>query len=171
MTNWLSIIEGFVTAAIPTVGLIYTYSANRHSQYDRILALIEQSCTPPIADDRHLAGTVFEPISKHQSGQPVKLSQAEIKAVYNVLWYFDRADAMYRSLRPPVWPDRITRTQALLLDSLAAPVTIWIGYLSFPWDDQDGQQIDSTDATRGLLNLVRENARLSERRSRGEISR
>jgi len=166
MTSWLSVLEGLVAAAIPAVGLVYTYSANRRSQYDRVLTVIEQSCTPPVADDRHLAGTAFEPSSKHQFGQPVKLNEAEIKAVFNVLWYFDRADAMYISLRPPLWPVRIARTQALLLDSLAAAVTTWTGYLSLTWTDEDGRQIDATDATHGLRHLASENARLPARRSR-----
>jgi len=163
MTNWLSVVEGLVAAAIPTVGLVYTYSANRRSQYDRVLAVVEQSCTPPVADDRHLAGTAFEPTSRHQPGQVVSLGEAEIKAVFNVLWYFQRAYAMYVSLRPPVWRARITRTQALLLDSLASPLTTWIGYLSLKWVDQDGCEVDASDATGGLRHLAHEYAKLAVR--------
>ncbi len=164
MTSWLSVIEGLVAVAIPAVGLAYTYTANRRSQYDRVLAVIEQSCTPPVADDRHLAGTAFEPASRHRPGQPVRLGEAEIKAVFNVLWYFERANAMHISLRPPVWATRITRTQALLLDSLAAALTTWNGYLSLTWADQAGNEVDASDATRGLRHLASEHGRLLARR-------
>ena len=164
MTNWLSVVEGLVAAAIPAVGLVYTYSANRRSQYDRVLAVVEQSCTSPVADDRQLAGTAFEPTSRHQPGQVVTLSEAEIKAVYNVLWYFQRAYAMYVSLRPPVWRARITRTQALLLDSFASALTTWMGYLGLKWADQDGCEIDASDATGGLRHLASEYAKLAARR-------
>ena len=78
--------EGFAGVAIPAVGLLYTYTANRRAQYDRVLVMTDQSCTSPISDDRHVAGTAFEPTWKHPPGEPVKLSEAEIKAVFNVLW-------------------------------------------------------------------------------------
>lgn len=71
---------------------------------------------------------------------------------------------MYRSLRPPVRPTRITRTQALLLDSLAAAVTTWNGYLGLPWADQAGDEVDASDATRGLRHLASEHGRLLARR-------
>jgi hypothetical protein len=101
-------------------GLVYTYLANRRGQYDRVLKLTAESGLPPVADDRHVAGMVFEPLSRHPAGQPVLLSEAEIRAIFNVLWYFERADALYLSLRPVLRPDRITRIQALLLNSLGS---------------------------------------------------
>jgi len=163
MTSILAIAEGVASIAIPAVGLVYTYTANRRAQYDRVLAMTDQSCTPPVSDDRHVAGTAFEPTSKHAPGKTVKLSETEIKAVFNVLWYFGRADALYVSLRPPVWPDHITRAQRLLLDSLAAAVEIWAGYLRYSWVDGHGREIDATDATPGLQHLTSERARLIAR--------
>jgi hypothetical protein len=163
MTSILAAAEGFAGVAIPAVGLLYTYTANRRAQYDRVLVMTDQSCTSPISDDRHVAGTAFEPTWKHPPGEPVKLSEAEIKAVFNVLWYFDRASALYVSLRPPIWVGHITRAQRLLLDSLAAAVETWAGYLAFSWVDEDGRAIDATHATFGLLHLVSENARLMAR--------
>lgn len=163
MTSILSAVEGFATVAIPAVGLIYTYTANRRAQYDRVLAVTDQSCTPPISDDRHVAGTAFEPTSKHAPSAPVRLSEAEIKAVFNVLWYFGRADALYVSLRPPMWSDHITRAQRLLLDSLAAPVETWAGYLRFSWADEHGREVDATDAITGIQHLAGEHARLIAR--------
>lgn len=78
---------------------------------------------PPVSEDRHVAGLAFEPLSKHVPGQVVRLSEAEIKAVFDVLWYFERVDALYLSLRPALGPGRIIRTQALLLDSLGSSVS------------------------------------------------
>jgi hypothetical protein len=163
MTNILAAVEGFASVAIPAVGLLYTYTASRRAQYDRVLIMTDQSCTSPVSDDRHVAGTAFEPAWKHAPGEPVKLNEAEIKAVFNVLWYFGRADALYVSLRPPIWSGHITRAQQLLLDSLAAAVETWAGYLVFSWVDEDERAIDATDATVGLVHLASENARLMAR--------
>jgi hypothetical protein len=160
MTSILAIAEGVAGIAIPAVGLVYTYTANRRAQYDRVLAMTDQSCTPPVSADRHVAGIAFEPTSKHASGKAVKLSEPEIKAVFNVLWYFGRADALYVSLRPLVWPDHITRAQRLLLDSLSAAVETWAGYLRYSWVDEQGREIDATDAIVGLQHLASEHARL-----------
>jgi hypothetical protein len=121
MSSWLNTAEGFVAATIPAVGLVYTYSTNRRSQYERVLALTGQVSIPPVADDRHVVGTAFEPLSKHEPGNPVTLGEAEIKALFNVLWYFQRADAVYMSLRPVVRPDRITRVQVSSWTRLRAP--------------------------------------------------
>jgi hypothetical protein len=111
-------------------------------------------------------GRVFEPISKLPPGKPVTLIETEIKALLNVLWYFERADALYVSLRPPVWSTRITRAQALLLDSLASAVNTWHGYLGLTWTDSANREIDASDATRGLRHLASEHARLSADRAR-----
>jgi hypothetical protein len=166
MSNWLAILEGLVAGAVPVVGLIYTYLANRRSQHDRVLALTAESGVPPVAEDRHIAGTAFEPPSKHPPGQPVRLSEAEIKAVFNVLWYFERVDALYLSLHSALRPNRITRTQALLLDSLGSGVTTWISYLNLGWADEAGHEIEADDTTSPLRHLAEECTRLAVRRAR-----
>lgn len=164
MSDWITAVEGVIAAGIPAAGFAYTYTVNRRAQYERILALTDQATTPPIADDRHLIGGAFEPVSKLPSITPIELGDAEIKALFNVLWYFGRADAVYRSLRPTLLPNRITRPQALLLDTLAAAIATWNGYLSLRWADQDGREIDASDATPSLRHLASEHARLSARR-------
>jgi hypothetical protein len=58
--------EGIVAAAVSAAGLVYTYTMNRRSQCDRMLTLTTEVSIPPIADDRHAAGTAFEPMSKHK---------------------------------------------------------------------------------------------------------
>lgn len=165
MSNWLGVVEGLVAGAVPVAGLIYTYLANRRSQYDRVLALTAESGMPPVAEDRHVAGMAFEPVSRHQPGQPVRLSDPEIKAVFNVLWYFERVDALYRSLRPAIRPDRIARTQALLLDSLGSAVESWTKYLDLTWADEEGHQLEADDTTGPLRHLNDERTRLAARRT------
>jgi hypothetical protein len=149
---------------VPAVGLVYTYLANRRSQYDRVLALTAESGVPPIADDRHVAGMAFEPLSKHPRGQPVRLNEPEMRAVFNVLWYFERVDALYLSLRPALRSSRITRTQALLLDSLGGAVTTWTSYLHLSWVDEAGNKVEADDAISPLSHLTDERIRLAARR-------
>jgi hypothetical protein len=107
----------------------------------------------------------FEPVSKWQPGSQVRLSEAEIKATFNVLWYFERADALYISLRPALRPDRITRTQALLLDSLGSAIKSWARYLDLSWADGEGHDLEPNDTTGPLRHLVGERTRLVARRA------
>jgi hypothetical protein len=67
---------------------------------------------------------------------------------------------MYVSLRSHVRPTRTTRTQALLLDSLASAVATWTEYADFDWADEEEHTIDAIEALRGLRHLARERARL-----------
>jgi hypothetical protein len=174
MGNWLGVVEGLVAAAVPVAGLIYTYVANKRSQYDRVLTLTAESGVPPVADDRHVAGMAFEPISRWQPDDQVPLSEAQIKAVFNVLWYFERADALYLSLRRSLRSDRITRTQALLLDSLGSAIESWAKYLDLAWAHEEGHALEADDTTGPLRHLVGERTRLAARRplkSSPDISR
>lgn len=171
MSNWLGVVEGLLAAAVPVAGLVYTYLANRRGQYDRVLALTAESGLPPVADDRHVAGTAFEPLSRYPAGQPVRLREAEIKAIFNVLWYFGRADALYLSLRPVLRPNRITRTQALLLDSLGSALISWVMYLELPWSDEAGHEVKADGTGVPLRHLAAERARLAARRAQGRSHR
>lgn len=170
MSSWITAVDGVILATVPAVGLAYTYMVNRRAQCDRILTLTDQATTPPIGDDRHLIGCVFEPVSMRRPDEPVELGDAKIKALFNVLWYFGRADAVYRSLRPMLWPNRITRLRAILLDSLAADISSWTEYLSLPLADPQGRDIDTGDSAQGLHRLASEYAKLSARRPRPELT-
>jgi hypothetical protein len=168
VSNWLGVIEGVVAGTVPVVGLIYTYLANRRGQYDRVLTLAAESGLPPVAEDRHVAGMAFEPMTQRLPGQGVRLSAEEIKAAYNVLWYFERVDALYRSLRPAARPNQITRTQALLLDSLGSALHVWTGYFGLSWVDEAGQDVGTDDTSGPLQHLAIERGRLTARRARQE---
>ena len=45
MITWLSAGEGLVAAAIAVIGVVFTFTANRRAQYDRVLALTAESAT------------------------------------------------------------------------------------------------------------------------------
>ena len=114
MNSWLTVGEGLVAASISVVGVLFTASANRRAQYDRVLTLVAESGSQPLANDRHVIGLRFEPEPKLTRGEVLVLSDDEIAALFHVLWYFERADALFKSLRPVVCSKRITRAQALL---------------------------------------------------------
>lgn len=167
MSGWLSTVEGFVAAAIPAVGLVYTYTTSRRSQYERVLELTGQVSTPPVSDDRHTVGTAFEPMSSRDLSKPVELKEHHIKALFNVLWYFERAHAVYISLQPFIGSRRITRVQALILDTLTSAMDVWTSYLSVDWIDEAGNEVGAKEATPSLKELVKEQARLQEQRAQG----
>lgn len=164
MISWLSTGEGLVAAAIAVIGSVFTFAANRRAQYDRVLALTAESATPPIADDRHMIGTVFEPLSKLPDGRPVLLTHDDIAALFRVLWYVQRVDALYASLHPPLRPRRISRAQALLLDSIGADLEAWQRYVALDLEDPDSHQVVVTSSARGLNHLSEAYERLNTQR-------
>jgi hypothetical protein len=153
MSSWLTVGEGVLAASISVVGLVFTFSSNRRAQYDRVLKLTAESGMPPIAEDRHVIGLVFEPQSKLPANRAVTLSEHEIAALFRVLWYFQRVDALYKSLQPPLWAGRITRSQALILDSLGPALGIWAKYIGYKLIDADGCSIETDGGDEGLCSL------------------
>ena len=165
MIAWLSAGEGLVAAAIAVIGSVFTLTANRRAQYDRVLALTAESATAPIADDRHIIGKVFEPPSKLPGDRPVLLTQDEVAALFRVLWYVQRVDALYASLHPPLRVRRIGRTRALLLDSISADLEAWKGYVALDLEDPDSHQVVVTSSARGLRHLSEAYERLCTQRA------
>jgi hypothetical protein len=163
--TWLSTGEGLVAAAVAIIGSVFTFTANRRAQYDRVLALTAESASSPIADDRHIIGKVFEPPSKLPADRPVILTQDEIAALFRVLWYVQRVDALYASLHPPLWVKRIGRAQALLLDSISADLEAWQGYVVLDLEDPHSQQVVVTSSARGLWHLSEAYERLRAQRA------
>ena len=165
MASLLVVAEGALAVAVPLVGLVFTANANKRAQYDRVLTFVAESGTSPIADDRHAIGTVFEPIERRTGDKPVVLSEEQIGALFRVLWYFERVNAMYRSLAPWPWPRHITRPQAIFLDSLGPTLKTWFGYVSkHKLEDAGGEPIDVSGTSEGLENLVTALAWLHRRR-------
>jgi hypothetical protein len=160
MNTWLSIGEGLIATAIAVIGSVFTYTANRRAEYDRVLALTAESATSPIAKDRHAIGKVFEPLSKRPRDQPVVLDDDEIAALFRVLWYVQRIDALYQSLRSPLRVRHIGRIQALLLDSIAADLETWQSYFDLELEDTHSCQVAVTSSARGLRHLSGEYSRL-----------
>lgn len=164
MNAWLSVGEGLIATAIAVIGSLFTYTANRRAEYDRVLALTAESATSPIAEDRHTIGKAFEPLSKLPRNQPIVLDESENAALFRVLWYVQRIDALYQSLRSPLWAKHIGRIQALLLDSVAADLETWQSYLDLELEDTDSRQVVVTSSARGLRNLSGEYDRLHAKR-------
>jgi hypothetical protein len=164
MNTLLSVGEGLIATVIAVIGSVFTYTANRRAEYARVLALTAESATPPIAEDRHTIGKVFEPLSKLPRNQPVVLEEDEIAALFRVLWYVQRIDALYQSLRSPLRARRIGRIQALLLDSIAADLETWQSYLDLDLEDAHSRQVAVTSSAEGLRRLSGEYGRLHTRR-------
>jgi len=164
MNTWLSIGEGLIATAIAVIGSVFTYTANRRAEYDRVLALTAESATPPIAEDRHTIGKVFEPLSKLPRNRSIALEEDEVAALFRVLWYVQRIDALYQSLRSPLRARRIGRIQALLLDSIAADLETWQSYLDLDLEDAHSRQVVVTSSAEGLRRLSGEYGLLHARR-------
>ena len=160
MNTWLSIGEGLIATAIAVIGSVFTYTATRRAEYDRVLALTAESATSPIAEDRHTIGKVFEPLSKLPRERPIALKEDEIAALFRVLWYVQRIDALYQSLRSPLRASHIGRIQALLLNSIAADLETWQSYLDLDLEDTNSRQVAVTSSAQGLRHLSGEYGRL-----------
>jgi hypothetical protein len=166
MNTWLSVGEGLIATAIAVIGSVFTFNTNRRAEYDRVLALTAESATSPIAEDRHTIGKAFEPLSKPPRNRPIVLDEDEIAALFRLLWYVQRIDALYQSLRFPLWVRHIGRLQALLLDSIAADLETWRSYLDLALEDTHSRQVAVTSSARGLRDLSGEYGRLQAKRKR-----
>lgn len=171
MTSWLNAYAAVIAVTVPVVGFVFTFTANRRAQYDRVLMLTAESGALPLAGDRHTIGLVFEPTSKLAEGQPVTLTGDQIAALFRVLWYFDRVDGVYRSLRPPLHESRITRTRSLVLDTIGGMAQIWVTYLGYAIEDEASRPVETADSVEGLRHLSQEYARLWVQRERKRRSR
>lgn len=100
MNSWLTVGEGLVAASISVVGVLFTASANRRAQYDRVLTLVAESGSQPLANDRHVIGLRFEPEPKLARGGVLVLSDDEVAALFRVLWYFERAERPFQIFAP-----------------------------------------------------------------------
>ena len=153
MNSWLTVGEGLVAASISVVGVLFTASANRRAQYDRVLTLVAESGSQPLANDRHVIGLRFEPEPKLARGGVLVLSDDEVAALFRVLWYFERADALFKSLRPVVCSKRIARAQALLLNSISPTVIIWAKYIRHRMVNDGGGRVGTDGSDEGLTDL------------------
>ena len=160
MNTWLSVGEGLIATAIAVIGSVFTYTANRRAEYDRVLALTAESATSPIAEDRHIIGKVFEPLSKLPRNRPIVLDEGEIAALFRVLWYVQRVAALYQSLRSLLRARHIGRIQALFLDSIAADLETWQSYLDLGLEDTHSRQVAVTSSAQGPRHLSGEYGRL-----------
>jgi hypothetical protein len=98
-------------------------------------------------------------VSELRTGEPVELTDDQTAALFRVLWYADRVNAVYESPRPPLRGGRITRTRALLIDSLGATIDIWTTYLGYGLVTENGKaETDGSD--QGLRDLADKHRRL-----------
>jgi hypothetical protein len=109
-------------------------------------------------------------VSELRTGEPVELTEDQTAALFRVLWYADRVNAVYESPRPPLRGGRITRTRALLIDSLGATIGIWTTYLGYELVTENGKaETDGSD--QGLRDLAGKHRRLCEVRGLRRLAR
>ncbi len=161
VANWVTVCTGLVGVA---VGAGFRFTSDRRAQYERVLVLAAESGTAPITEDRHTVGMAFEAVGADAADQAVELSVEEMAALFRVLWFFQRAAALYDSLRLFVLHRRITRTRALLLESLGSMIRIWDGYLGRQIVVEGGGPVSTEESARSLHRLAEEYRRYERRR-------
>src|SRR5262245_53661447 len=96
-------IVGFAVTLVPVVGLIFTASTNRRSQYDRVLGVTALLTSGDVVDSRHTAGLKLEagaPSPSRTIAKPVvNLTEEERIALFNMLWAFERINGLFISLQ------------------------------------------------------------------------
>lgn len=151
-------IVGFAVALVPVVGLIFTASTNRRAQYDRVLGVTALLTSGDVVESRHAAGIKFEavaPLPPSTITNPVvNLTEEELKALFNVLWAFERINGLFVSLKRSWFSFRLSKAQKLLLDVSAGAITMWSSYAQFEIRDPSGKQIDLVPSKNGLVNLA-----------------
>jgi hypothetical protein len=151
-------IVGFAVALVSVVGLIFTASTNRRAQYDRVLEVTALLTSGDVVESRHAAGLKFEAVAPSPPS-PIKnpvvnLTEEELKALFNVLWTFERINGLFVSLQRSWFSFRFSKAQKLLLDVSAGAITMWSSYVQFDIRDPSGKQIDLVPSKNGLVNLA-----------------
>lgn len=108
-----------------------------------------------VAESRHTAGMKFEavtPSAPSSITRPVvNLTEEELKALFNVLWTFERINGLFASLQRPWFGFRSSKAQKLLLDVSAGAITMWSSYAQFDVRDPPGNKLIWCRARMGLL--------------------
>lgn len=145
-------------ALVPVVGLIFTASTNRRAQYDRVLEVTALLTSGDIVESRHAAGIKFETVALSTpstiSNPIVNLTEEELKALFDVLWAFERINGLFVSLQHSWLSFRLSKAQKLLLDVSAGPITMWSSYVQFDIRGLSGKRIDLVPSKNGLVNLA-----------------
>jgi hypothetical protein len=151
-------IVGFAVALVPVVGLIFTASMNRRAQYDRVLEVTALLTSGDVAESRHAAGLKFEAFAPSPpatiTNPVVNLTEEELKALFHVLWSFERINGLFVSLQRSWLSFRLRKAQKLLLDVSASAITIWNSYTQFEVRDLSGKKYDLAPSKDGLVNLA-----------------
>jgi hypothetical protein len=160
MNEAFTVIAGLAVALVPVIGLIFTASANRRAQYDRVLDVTAMLTSGDLVESRHAAGLKLETALQSSSGgetkPTVQLTEKELMALFNVLWAFERINGLFVSLQRPWLFFGFSRAQALLLDVSAGAITMWNDYAQFDLRDPSGMQVDLVPSKNGLANLAKQ---------------
>ena len=84
----------------------------------------------------------------------VNLTEEELRALFNVLWAFERINGLFVSLQRSWFSSRLSKAQKLLLDVSAGAITTWSSYLQFDVRGPSGKQLDLVPSKNGLVNLA-----------------
>jgi hypothetical protein len=123
-TESATALVGISGGLLAAVGAATAYGTNRRAQYDRVLNETSKLTTGDIAMSRHRVALVLE----HPAEDP-SLNDNQVEDFYNVLWMFERLDALFASLQPIIPRGRFTRPQRLLLISVRGAAANWMTYI------------------------------------------
>lgn len=124
-TEAATALVGISGGLLAAVGAATTYGTNRRAQYDRVLDETSKLTTDDIAMSRHRVALVME-----HPGEDPCLNKQQVEDFYNVLWMFERLDALFASLQPIIPRGRFTRPQRLLLISVRGAAANWMAYMN-----------------------------------------
>jgi hypothetical protein len=153
-TQAATALVGISGGLLAAVGAATTYGTNRRAQYDRVLTETSKLTTGEIAISRHRVGLVME----HPAEGGACLDEQQVEDFYNVLWMFERLDALFTSLHPIIPRGRFTRPQRLLLISVRGAAANWMVYV----ENLPSPITDVSKSSAGLRHLYTETIELTD---------
>jgi hypothetical protein len=151
LMNWtatLTVATTVVGSLLAVIGASFTWTSYRRAQYDRILAETARLTSGKVGNARHLVGSYLE------SSAPKELPDDVIKAVFIVLWAFERLDGLYVSMESRFRRSRPSKPQRLLLTAIRGEATSWGGYLSRSYVDEQGTPVNTVPSDTGVKHLA-----------------
>lgn len=136
-----------VTLVLALGAALFTLNNVRRTDFERVRQLHADLTTGPVSDARHIVGTAFEDPVR---GRCVRLTDAELRALYVVLWSFERRGTLLGRWR---WLPRQVNPRKMLDASIRRHVRMYLEYLDRAYVGQQKLVLRTDDTEAGVLRL------------------
>lgn len=144
--DWPQLVSAAVPVVIAFGAVLISRGSRLDAQFKRVDDLLIQFQTGELSAARHLIGTYL-----HGNPDVPPWSNEHTKAVFDVLWFFNRAHTLSRSLPKVPMTVRTWKLRNYLLDTLEPDIRLWNKYMA--GEDVGGGRSLNEPLSNGMLSV------------------